>query len=401
MQTKRNLSIPLWLAVGTILVLTLSCTSQPFPNQASSIKAKTSLLPKGFIAVTPAKSSHVIIGLTSIELDKGTPARVGVQVDRVVRDINDPDMWYGAKVSADAIPGVQINPVPYMEGERVRELIEWSGASIVPLGPAKAKKKADGNYYASDGKDSFPFQILPDKLDYPSVYFIKENGSDFALLPDTHGFNSVAGAAIEKKKSQGLDLAIACIDDPVKVDAAFYLAKNGIACYAPCDRYSSTLMTRLASEKSIGKIIGSAPIVKTEKGSRIGGRPIAISLSETLIAQTCDANYPHQYYDTPARYFRELRQTFGSAPKVVETWAIEGETWKLVREARDRSISIIAARIYTESDYKPLKAWMDESTDRRLILFHSAAYEFGSRMFAEFPTRVGFGDLYPVFTRRP
>ncbi len=88
------------------------------------------------------------------------------------------------------------------------------------------------------------------------------------------------------------------------------------------------------------------------------------------------------------------------APKVVETWAIEGETWKLVREAKDRSISIIAARIYTESDYLPLKAWMEGSADRRLILFHSAAYEFGNKMFAEYPERAGFGDLYPVFARR-
>lgn len=401
MHNKQNHILTSTVIFFGIITLAISCTSQPSPNQAVSYGNNANILPKGYTATSPAKADHLIIGLTSIELPRGTPARIGVQVDRVVRDINDPDMWYGDCVAADAIPGMHTKPVPYMEGERTRELLEWTGAAIIPLGPAKARKAADGKYYASDGRGNYPFQILPDKLNYSSVTYLTENGFDFAILPDTHGFNAIAGLAITEKDSKGLDLAIACMDDPAKVQAALYLARNGISAYAPCDRYTSTLLSILATEKIPGTIMGSAPLIKTESGSRIGGQPIVISLSETLIAQTNDADYPHQYYDTPARYFRELAKAYGKSPKVVETWAIEGQTWKLVREAKDRNISLIAARIYKESDYTPLKAWMDESAERRLILFHSAAYEFGMKMFKDYPTRVSFGDLYPVFARRP
>jgi hypothetical protein len=399
MQYWRKIIIVLSLGIGATLAS--SCTTPSAPRPAAKFENAKKILPNGYIAATPTNADSVIIGLTSIELGSQKPSRIGVQVDRVVRDINDPEMWYGAKVPADALPGLTVKPVPYMEGERVRELLEWSNAAIVPLGPAKAIKAPDGKFYASNGRGEFVFQILPDKLDYSSVSFVRENGSEYAIIPDTHGFNSIAGAAIEEKKSRGLDLALACMDDPAKVEAALYLARNGISCYAPCDRYASTLMAALAAETTPGVILGGAPVIRTDKGSRIGGQPIIISLSETLIAQTCDAHYPHQYYDTPARYFRELSKAYGASPKVVETYAIEGQTWKLTKEARDRSVSVIAARIYVESDYTPLKLWMEESSDRRLVLFHSAAYEFGIRMFREYPERVSFGDLYPVFARRP
>jgi hypothetical protein len=60
---------------------------------------------------------------------------------------------------------------------------------------------------------------------------------------------------------------------------------------------------------------------------------------------------------------------------------------------------VIAARIFSKSDYIPLKAWMDADGKRRLILFHSAGYEYGIRMFRDFPDRTSFGDLKPVFAR--
>ncbi|MEJ5184916.1 MAG: hypothetical protein WHT81_07320, partial [Rectinemataceae bacterium] len=108
---------------------------------------------------------------------------------------------------------------------------------------------------------------------------------------------------------------------------------------------------------------------------------------------------PNQYYDTASRYFDEFKAVFGRSPKVVKIDAVEGQSSKLVKAAQKYKSNVIAARVYVKSDYTPLYNWLKGSTSRRLILFHSAAYDYGILLMRQFPNRVSFGDLQPVFAR--
>jgi hypothetical protein len=53
--------------------------------------------------------------------------------------------------------------------------------------------------------------------------------------------------------------------------------------------------------------------------------------------------------------------------------------------------------VWTEADYVPVRTWLAESPQHRAVLFHSAAYPPGERVFAEFPKQTTFGDPRPVF----
>ncbi|MBE9595005.1 MAG: hypothetical protein IMF19_16175, partial [Proteobacteria bacterium] len=108
-----------------------------------------------------------------------------------------------------------------------------------------------------------------------------------------------------------------------------------------------------------------------------------------------DSPYPDQYCDTPSRYFRELQKVYNVNLSVTEVYANVGETSNLVKEAKEQNAGVIGARIFTEADYLPLKEWLKEDKNHRAILFHSAAYNFGIKLFREFPKQTSFGDINP------
>ncbi|MCK4473698.1 polysaccharide deacetylase family protein [Candidatus Parcubacteria bacterium] len=343
---------------------------------------------------TPA-TPVMILGLSKIELRTKDKESVGVQVDRVIRDY----LWYNsafdASVPADRIPYSSSQLVCYMEGARVIEMMEWANMSVIPLTPSIALKKDDGYYYGADGQGNFIFQICPSKTEYPTCEFINESNNEYIVMRDTHGFNAVAEQAYLNKDK--VDLVIACMDMPDKAKAALYLAQNGIQCYAPCDRFTNDLMN-YKEKFGIGtEILGSAPIRKTNYGAVIGDQPVVISLNEPIIAQYTDRMYPDQYCDTPSRYFRELQRVYKINLSVTEVYANIGETCNLVKEAKEQNAEVIGARIFNETDYLPLKNWLEENKNHRVILFHSAAYEFGIELFRAYPGQTSFGDINPKF----
>ena len=215
---------------------------------------------------------RMIIGLSAIVLEGGEI--IGTQVDRVVRDI----AWEGSSydinsVSADKIPITIEDLVPYMEGQRAREMMDFADAKIMPLTPARAKhieidqSWPENPYFAGDGQGNFIFLIEPTKIEYKSVYFSEEDSEDI-ILPDTHGFNMIAEQAYLNRIY--LDTVMACMDFESKAEAALYLAKEGLNIYAPCDRFTSLLMNYKESYPETGTILGSAPLKETEFGAVLG-----------------------------------------------------------------------------------------------------------------------------------
>ena len=343
------------------------------------------------------QSGKVILGLSKIEL-KGGEA-IGVQVERVIRDIQWKGSDYDEKVPPDRVPDRISQIVPYMEGARVREMMKYAGVKVVPLTPAYGMNKypephSKPLYYAGDGQGNFPFLIDPSKTEY---FTVKEDSNGNLILPDTHGFNMVAEQAYLKRDE--LFLVIACMDIPDKAKAALYLAQNGINVYAPTDRFANELIGYKERFGVDAEILGSAPIKKTEFGATIGDQPLTIFLDELIIAQYTDKGYPDQYCDTPARYFDQLKKIYGIDLRVVKVPANVGETQKIIEIARLNKAQVIGVRVYNEADYQPVAKWLEEDPGRRAVLFHSAAYDLGNQLFFEFPTQTTFGDLSPKIVK--
>lgn len=343
------------------------------------------------------QAGKIILGLPKIEL-KGGEA-IGVQVDRVIRDIQWKDSDYDAGVPPDRVPEKLSEIVPYMEGARVREMMKYAGVKVIPLTPAYGKKKYEPFYpkplyYAGDGQGNFPFLVDPSKTEY---FTVDRDSNGNLILPDTHGFNMVAEQAYLKRNE--LFLVIACLDTPDKAKAALYLAQNGINVYAPCDRFANELIGYKERFGVGTQILGSAPIKKTEFGATIGDQPLAISLDELIIVQYTDKGYPDQYCDTPARYFDQLNKIYGLDLRVVKVPANIGETQKIIEIARLNKARVIGVRVYNEADHQPVAEWLEEDPGHRAVLFHSAAYDLGNRLFFEFPTQTTFGDLSPKIVK--
>ncbi len=328
----------------------------------------------------------VILGRSKIIVPN--KSQVVTQVDRVLRDINWEDSPFNQEVPVDTRPESPDQIVPYMEGARVKELMKYAQIEVVPLGNTKTVK-IDEDYYAADAEGDYKFKIDPSKLDYPSV--IKEDNS--VILPDTHGFNSIAGltAGLQPKPY----LAIACMDLPSKADAALYLAEGGINCYAPCDRFGSQILGYNDNYEVKGTIIGTAPVKKHKKEAVIGDQPLAFSTSESICVQYTDKGYPDQYCDTPWRYFEALNKKYKLDLDLVKVNANAGEAGKVVKKAEKNKINTIAVRVSEEEDADSVRKWLKENEYHKAILFHSAPYEPGYKLFFEFPERVTFGDLDP------
>lgn len=336
-------------------------------------------------------SPIIIIGASKIELRTTDNPVIGTQVDRVIRDHLWTDSAFDTfKVPADRVPKDSSQIVPYMEGARVKEMMDWAKVSVIPLTPCIAILKEDGQYYASNGKD-FVFPILSDKVNYPTSVFSKNKA--MVTIHDTHGFNAVADKAYENRDK--INVVIACMDTPSKADAALYVSQNGINCYAPCDRFANELMGYKEKFGINTEIIGSAPIRKTDYGAVIGDQPVTILLDEKIIVQYTEEGYPNQYCDTPKRYFNALQNFLGLKLNVTEVYANVGETYKIVEKAQEEDAHVIAVRVYNEQDYYPVKSWLSESKANRAILLHSAVYEPGIKLFREFPKQTSFGDLNP------
>ncbi len=335
------------------------------------------------------KECLIVLGKSKIVVPY--QALVGTQVDRVIRDIAWKDSPFDERVDPERVP-TKAELVPYMEGYLAGLLMDYAHAKVIGLGPAFAVKKND-LFYAEEARGNFIFAIDQSKTEYGSAELYE--GGRKAKFVDTHGFNMIAAAAMHKKEQKGLDLAIACLDLPDKAKAALYLAKNGIHCFGPCDRFAYLLLAYKAQNPQAATIIGTAPIRPAGKTAIIGDQTLTIRSSELIVSQYTEKLYPDQYCDTPTRYFEALSQVYGLKLNLIREEAGAGEADKVVQRAIREKAKVIGVRVWNEADADAVAKWLESDGGNRAILFHSAIYEPGYQMFFRFPKQTSFGDLMP------
>jgi hypothetical protein len=339
----------------------------------------------------------LVLGASKILVPRG--ALVGVQVDRVIRDIHWTPSAFDASVPADRVPTGPDQLVPYMEGRLAGDLMRFAGVRVRPLTPALVKldPRQPGYGKAGDEEGHYRFLIDSSKVAYASA---RRVGPDLVELPDTHGFASVAAAGARLKPF----LVMACMDMPDKAAGALYLAERGIHAYGSTDRFGYELLGYRLLRPDAGVVIGSAPIRPgPDGGAVIGDQPLEIGLHETIVAQWTDRqSYPWQYNDSAWRYFAALDDLYGLGLDLVKAAADAGELEKLIAVARARGATVVAVRVgkantedETRHDAAVLSAWLGENPRHRAVLLHSAAYEAGYRLFFDFPRQTTFGDLDP------
>jgi len=322
-------------------------------------------------------TGYVLGGSTIFVADGAT---VVMQAERTVRD------WLSYQLSDDlsSDPTAPEQLLDWHEGARLQDLME--GARVVAHPVRGALAVWDGRHWmAADEQGVFRFEVLPDKLRYPST---RVHGR-LAMLMDTHGIAAVERAAVRA----GADLVVGCGDDPSKMQAAYRLAKLGIAVWFPTDRFVGEIVDHDAG----AVMLGSAPVRPAAGGAIIGGTPVAFRVAEKMIVEDSSASGVAQYYDAAARYFRRLSQ---EASLNVEYQPVDapGESARIVDRARSTKAMAIALRVATAADAGPVREWLSESRGHRAVLFHTVPYPAGAALFRDFPGQVTFGDPRPLWT---
>lgn len=332
--------------------------------------------------VVPSGTTHFILGESRIAVPRR--AKVSVQMERTYRD------WLSYQMSydfTDSFPTIE-RTLNYHEGARLRDLMTLADVQPFPVTATLAARK-EGSWYAPDENGVFRFQVANDKIEYPTV---KQIG-DIALLTDTHGISSL----VEQSIRGDSDLVIGCGDSVGKSEAAYYLAQQGIDVYFPCDRFIGLLLGHDAP----GVLLGTAPIRKTGSEVIIGAQPVRFAVDEPIVITGIMHDSVARYYDASQRYFEELARYL---PLQLHVVLIEGEgqTWKVIEQAEDMGSKAVGVRVATQQDYESVRDWLQESAEHRAVLFHSAPYPSGYRLFDEFPEQVTFGDPRPRFlTEKP
>lgn len=318
--------------------------------------------------------TRMIIGRSAIRLKKN--AVIKTQADRVTRD------WLSAYHLNNAPWHFQDgNTVPWHEGEKIQELRAYSNPKVEIVWGTMVKKFGN-SWYAPDAKGVYRFMLIDDKvLNYPTNLVVDDRT---VIINDTHGISALAWDSI------GADLVIGCGDHEGKIEAAYYLAQNGVNVYMPTDKE----LYRLIGSRTKGMIIGSAPIKKTADGTVIGDQAIAIRIDEPIVVSRSDGRYPLHYYETPFSYFTALEHFTGKALNIIPVIVREADRAdNVVAEARRIGAKIIGIRVWGKTEHDAVYAWLKEDKARRAVLFHSAVYPEGYRLFSEFPEQTSFGDI--------
>jgi len=346
-----------------------------------AIKTNTTITPNLTSGTTAT------IGKTTITLNSSSI--IVSQEDRVYRDwlggqIANP---YGPKLLTTFSERMTYNETELMpetgwhEGARIKELKIINLTHIPAVGTLVAKN--GNNWYAIDENETFRFEVPLDKISYPTTRFLRR---DLAVIIDTHGVNSIVEQAIRYNASA----VIGCCDHPGKIYAAEYLNKKGIAVICYTDKY-----VYLALGHNL-TLVGSPPATIKEKEAVIGNRPMRITTEDVIVAlNSTDEKYALWYYQTPASYFAELAK---AVPLNVTYFTITdfGQMEKATQKAREINANVFATRVFNSNDYNAVKKWLDEDSSRRIILFHSASYPYGQKIFKEYPSRTTFDDPNPV-----
>ena len=320
----------------------------------------------------------IVLGRSVIRVDKS--AMIRTQVDRVTRD------WLLA-FHLKGLPWVHDDAdlFPSHEGARMSDLLRYSGGRMAPVWGMTATKVGD-TWYAPDPSGAPRFEISPDKVrEYPSTIVVDDHT---AIVNDTHGISALAWDAGDAS------LVVGCGDHKGKMDAAFFLAARGVDVYTPTDRH----MGLLIGARTKGTIIGSGPVTQTPGGAEIGNRPVEIDADEPIVVSNAAQNYPLQYYDSPFRYLNHLSEYVGRRFKITDVPVTEyGAAMNVVDAVREIGAKVLGIRVKSAKEHRAVAAWLREDRAHRAVLFHTAAYAEGYKLFAEFPGQTTFGDTRPDF----
>jgi hypothetical protein len=320
----------------------------------------------------------IIIGRSAIKVNKN--AIIKVQADRVTRD------WLQAYNIKGSPWILSIDSLTtWHEGQKIRELFDITGAKISIVTGTIARRFEEG-WFAPDAEGVYRFELSADKVvHFPSAIVIDDRT---AIINDTHGISAIAWDSLDA------DLAIGCGDAPGKMEAAYYLAESGVNVYVPTDRFIGTLI----GTRTKGTIIGSAPVKKTADGAVIGDQVIVFDVNEPIVVSNSQAGYPLRYYDTALRYFKELEKYTGKSMNIIPVEVVEyGKAGAVVDEARRVGARLIGMRVKSRYEHDALSSWLKEDRRNRVVLFHTAVYPDGYKLFYEFPEQTSFGDIHPEF----
>ncbi|MBR9691535.1 DUF2238 domain-containing protein [Candidatus Woesearchaeota archaeon] len=336
------------------------------------------------------RQNKVVIGKSKITLTKDDI--LVSQTDRVTRD------WLSAQLNQSpygkdlltvfsekfTLPEEELLPeIGWHEGARIKELSSVNLTHKTASGTIAIKIK--DKWYAPDENGIFRFEILEDKILYPTTRFLKP---DIAVIIDTHGISSIVEQAIRYNATT----VIGCCDYPAKISAAQYLSEKGINVICLTDRFLPQALFQA------NNILGSPPIRKRPFSFIIGDHPLTISRYEKIIVMYLSPKseiYGLQYYDTPSRYFKELKKAIDLNVKHIQITDFN-QMDKIIQAANSDHANIIAVRVFNSDDYNKVSEWLAFSKQHKAILFHSASYPYGYKLFKEFPDQTTFDDPSPI-----
>jgi hypothetical protein len=320
----------------------------------------------------------IILGRSAIRVNKN--ALIKTQVDRVTRD-----SVLAFRANGEPWDYKEDDHFYSHEGAKLTELGEYTNSRVVPVWGMKATKIGE-RWYAPDAAGLPRFEIAEDKVNnYPSTIVVDDHT---AIVNDTHGISAIAWDALDAS------LVVGCGDHPGKMDAAYYLAERGVNVYVPFDRFLGFLI----GTRTKATIIGSAPIKKTADGAEIGSQPVAIDIDEPIVVSNASPRYPLRYYDTPYRYFTLLSDYIRKPLKITDIEVAQyGKATNVVDATRRAGARVLGIRVKSAEEHDAVAAWLKEDSTHRAVLFHTAGYRDGYKLFAEFPAQTTFGDIQPVF----
>jgi hypothetical protein len=325
----------------------------------------------------PKSPKTLILGESRIVITPQT--RVGTQVDRVARD------WLSYQMKWD-LSGAAFEPnklISYHEGAVVTKIVQASGAQVYPLTGTLIAKQGD-KWYAPDEAGTFRFVVLEDKVEYPTTHV----AGSFGIIEDTHGISALVSQALERH----MQVVVGCGDAEGKAKAAYYLAQKGVNVIMPGDRF----IAQLVGYTGPGVLLGTAPVKQAGTNAVVGDQPVRFSTSETIVVEDTKRNFPLQYYDGAARYFRRLNEI---SPLKLDFVLVDGtdQIDRVLARADQLGATAVGVRVVDQAEHDRLEAWLKQSPQRRAVLFHSGLYPFAQPLFAEFPQQVTFGDTRPRF----
>ena len=128
----------------------------------------------------PPGATRFVLGRSVIRIEPG--ARIGVQSERTVRDWLSYQLRWDFAARAPAAGEL----LDYHEGARLRDVLAAAPAVIEPLFGTLVARLGD-TWYAPDESGVFRFEVLPDKVRYPTT----RGAGELALLVDTHGLSAI------------------------------------------------------------------------------------------------------------------------------------------------------------------------------------------------------------------